>query len=402
MRRFKTIISRHSQFCSLERRLEKDESLKQQYADTINVDLQNGYVRKLEERELAAMKNGRQWYVPHHPVINPHRPEKVRRVCNAAAKYKGESPTDKHVTGPDLLKNLVGIIFRFREHQIALTADIKAMFLQVKVPPEECRVLRFLWRSKPEDKIGVYGYTRHVFAAKSSPTCANYPLLQAGVDNQVDHPIAAEAIKRNFYMDDYAKSVATLEAIHVYKDVRTNLKLCGFNLLKWICNHDLLTKNIPEGDRSEAKNKTFEAEPHASSLLGMQWNVDDTLEICRGVDKEVARSCKIMQRAVLSFVASVFDPLGLFAPFTMRMRILLKTIWAKSGQQWDDKIEVEDKQKYLEWVRELAELKNMPLKRRYFERSYKKIDLQIFSDASLESMCIVAYVRAADEDGVEL
>ena len=47
---------------------------------------------------------------------------------------------------------------------------------------------------------------------------------------------------------------------------------------------------------------------------------------------------------MLSFVASVFDPLGLFAPFTMRMRILLKTVWAKSGQQWDDKIEVEDQQ----------------------------------------------------------
>ena len=57
------------------------------------------------------------------------------------------------------------------------------MFLQVKVPPQECRVLRFLWRSNPEDKIGVYEYTRHVFSAKSSPTCANYALLQASEDN---------------------------------------------------------------------------------------------------------------------------------------------------------------------------------------------------------------------------
>ena len=43
-------FSAHSQFCFfLERRLEKDESLKQRYEDTINVDLQNGYVRKPEE-----------------------------------------------------------------------------------------------------------------------------------------------------------------------------------------------------------------------------------------------------------------------------------------------------------------------------------------------------------------
>ena len=96
----------HSQFCSLERRLEKDEPLKQRYEETINVDLQNGYVRKLDEKELDETKDERQWYVPHHPVINPHKPEKVRRVCNAAAKYKGESLNDKLLAGPDLLQSL--------------------------------------------------------------------------------------------------------------------------------------------------------------------------------------------------------------------------------------------------------------------------------------------------------
>ena len=102
-------FSAHSQFSSLERRLEKDESLKQRYEAAINVDWQNGYVRELEERELGEAKDERQWYVPHHP----QKPEKVRRVCNAAAKYKGEWLNDRLLTGPDLLQNLVGIIFRF-------------------------------------------------------------------------------------------------------------------------------------------------------------------------------------------------------------------------------------------------------------------------------------------------
>ena len=242
----------------MERRLEEDESLKQRYEEIINVDLQNGYVRKLEERKLGETKDERQWYVPHHPVINPHKPEKVRRVCNAAAKYKGESLNDKLLTGPDLLQNLVGINCRFQEHQIALTADIEAMFLQMEVPPDECRVLRVLWRSKPEDSIGVYEYTRHVFVAKSSPTCANYALLQAGVDNQVDHSRAANAVKRNIYMNDLAKSVATVEeAVSVYQDVRTTLQKGGFILLKWICNNGAVTRNILEKDRSESKKQNL-------------------------------------------------------------------------------------------------------------------------------------------------
>ena len=69
---------------------------------------------------------------------------KFRRVCNAAANNKGESLTDKLLTGVEFLQKLVGINFRFRKHQIALTADIEAMFLQLKVQAQECRVLRFL------------------------------------------------------------------------------------------------------------------------------------------------------------------------------------------------------------------------------------------------------------------
>ena len=128
-----TYFSEHSQCCSLQRRLEKDESIKQRYEETINVDGQKGYVQNLEGSELDGTKDERQWYVPHHRDNQPHKPEKVRRMCNAAAKYKKESLNDKLLTGPDLLQSLMGFFFRFKEHQIALTVDIEVMFLQVKV-----------------------------------------------------------------------------------------------------------------------------------------------------------------------------------------------------------------------------------------------------------------------------
>ena len=136
-----------------------------------------------------------------------------------------------------------------------------------------------------------------MFGTRTSSTCANYALLKNGIDNKEGHQLALKAIKRNFYLDVFTKSVTTVEeVIQVYKDIRTTLKLGGFNLLKWICYDDLVTGSIPEGDRSEAKNKTFEAEPYTSSLLGMQWNVDDdTLEVCRSANKEMPK--KFTQRA---------------------------------------------------------------------------------------------------------
>ena len=163
----------------------------------------------------------KEWYLPHHPVLNPNKPVKVRRVCNAASKYKEVCPNDKLLAGLDLLHGLIGILFRFREGPLALTADIESMFLQVQVPEQDRRCFRFLWRPRTNETVQIYEYQRHVFGAKSSPTCANYALKRAGLDNEKEYPIAAMAIQNNFCMDDFNKSVETPEkAIEVFNQLQ--------------------------------------------------------------------------------------------------------------------------------------------------------------------------------------
>ena len=152
-------------------------------------------------------------------------------MCYAAAKYQGVALNDKLLPGPDLLQSLIGIIFRFREHQIALSADIEALFLQLAVPKDDSRCLRFLWREDPERRIEIYEYTRHVFGAKSSPTCANYALHQVAKDNAVNDENLVKAVQRNFFMDGFLKSVRTpQEAIEIYQKVRDILIKGGFKL----------------------------------------------------------------------------------------------------------------------------------------------------------------------------
>ena len=55
------------------------------------------------------------------------------------------------------------------------------------------------------------------------------------------------------------------------------------------------------------------------------------------------------QRTVLSFVSSVFDSVGLVAPYTVRARLLLKDMWKISGQSWDDELPEDIRVKFLEW-----------------------------------------------------
>ena len=322
-------------------------------------------------------------------------------MCNAASKFRGIYLNDNLLTGPDLLQNLIGIIFRFREQKIAITADIEAMFLQVKVPPEECKVLRFLWRDNPNEPIKVYEYGRHIFGAKSSPTCANFALQQVAKDNAHESPQITKLIMRNFFMDDFVKSVPSAEqAIEIYNMLRAMLaKGEGFHLIKWISNCEQTMTSIDQADKSPSSSKTFEAEPTSPSILGLQWNVDaDNLEVCRGMQKEIL--VKITQRAVLSHFSAVFDPLGIVSPFTIRMRLLLKSIWKENGQSWDKELNEENRHASKKWASEMIRVNQMVLNRTYFESGVNKVDLHIFSDASLEAMCMVAYLRKQEKGEV--
>ena len=60
------------------RRLQKDETLRMRYQETIDTDFHAGYVRKVDQAELNETKDKLQRYLPHYPVINQHRPEKFR------------------------------------------------------------------------------------------------------------------------------------------------------------------------------------------------------------------------------------------------------------------------------------------------------------------------------------
>ena len=145
----------HSKFCSLELFLLKDESLEKRYEETIKVDLQSVYVPKLTKSSwLTRMITSCR--LCHKIQRSKHASEEtLTRFGNAAEKWKGETLNGKLLKGTNLLRNLIGIIFRFREHQIVQPEDIQAMILPFKVPRQKNRVLIIMRRNKRKEKIGV-------------------------------------------------------------------------------------------------------------------------------------------------------------------------------------------------------------------------------------------------------
>ena len=69
----------------LEKRLQRDPELDEAYKKTIETDLEKGYIKRLAKEETADQAK-RAWYLPHHPVLTPNKPGKVRRVCDAPTK----------------------------------------------------------------------------------------------------------------------------------------------------------------------------------------------------------------------------------------------------------------------------------------------------------------------------
>ena len=96
---------------------------------------------------------------------------------------------------------------------------------------------------------------------------------------------------------------------------------------------------------------------------------------------------------MLSFVADVFDPIGLVAPFMVRARLLLKDIWRVSGQQWDDQLPTDIAQRISEWILELPRLSEMAIPRSYFPVDVDQIELHVFGDSSQEVFSAVAFLR---------
>ena len=103
-------------------------------------------------------------------------------------------------------------------------------------------------------------------------------------------------------------------------------------------------------------------------------------------------------RKILSLVSLAFDPFGLVAPFSVNMRRLLKSIWNKNGDHWDNSVEPREKEEFLKWKALLPEVAETSMDRRYFSTANEKWELHVFADASEDTKCAVVNLRSKPKE----
>ncbi|KAK3745254.1 hypothetical protein QZH41_010888, partial [Actinostola sp. cb2023] len=383
----------------LKNKFNRKSSYQDDYVKFMTKVIDSGFAEKVEPAKSETM---RVWYIPHHGVYHPKKPNKIRVVFDCAAQYKNESLNKHLLQGPDLTNSLVGVLHRFRQEPVAFTCDIEGMFHQVKVNEEDRDLLRFLWwengdtTQEPQE----YRMTVHLFGATSSPGCANFALKQTANDYESEFGTAtADLLRNDFYVDDGLKSVSTAEqAVKLVHDVREMCAKGGFNLHKFISNSKYVIKSIPEAARADGVkelNLDLDSLP-LERTLGVQWCVEsDCFKF-----SIVLQDKPCTRRGILSTVSSVFDPIGFVAALMLEGKSILQEL-CRQDLDWDDPIPEDVKAKWENWRKELVQLTSFPIPRCFKPKDFGRIvntELHHFSDASTKGYGQCSYLRLVDEN----
>lgn len=377
----------------------RDENYRNDYY-FVNEMIAKGYARKVPEDRLAASP-GKVWYIPHHGIYHPRKPQKIRVVFDCSAKFNGTSLNDQLMQGPDLTNVLVRVLTRFRQDRVAFMADIEAMFHQVRIPDEQCDFLRFLWWPDGNLNAAIQEYqkTVHLFGAASSPSCCNFALKQTAEDTEPQsRPLVAETIRRNFYVDDCLRSVKDEQtAIELIQSLHQACAHGGFNLTKFISNSRAVLESVPTEKRSkEAKNFDLGHDRlPVERALGIQWCVEsDVFEF-----RIVVNGKPPTRRGILSVISSVYDPLGFAAPFTLPAKKILQDL-CREEIGWDDTVPDRYQMRWAKWLSELPVLEQFKVRRCVVPAEFGTVtsrQIHIFSDASSIGYGSVAYLRLQDD-----
>ncbi|XP_033728036.1 uncharacterized protein LOC117317344 [Pecten maximus] len=372
-------------------------------------DVKRDHVKEFMEKlfinghaELApALTEGEEhWYLPLFSVYHPKKPDKVRCVFDSSAKCQGVSLNDALLPGPDLLNSLLGIIIRFRQHSVAVSADIEQMFYRFSVPVEHRNYLRFLWHrdNDIDQDLQEYRMTRHVFGNSPSPSIATFGLRETVASADTD---VKRFVEDNFYVDDGLTSVDTPEeAIGLLWRTQDVLRKEGNIRLHKITSNNLNVLNaFPKDDLAKDlvsyDLELSETPPQRS--LGISWDIASDSFTFR-VSKAVQPYTK---RGVLSTINSLYDPIGFLSPVVIKGKLIMRDIMC-TGLDWDDPLPPGTYSQWCEWRASLSLLEDLSIPRAYAYVTTCNVvrrELHIFSDASQKAIGAVVYMKIVDDQG---
>ena len=191
----------------------------------------------------------------------------------------------------------------------AVMANIQNMFHQVNVCRKDVDAMRFVWRDNQEQFSSDFSMLVHIFRKIDSPSCANWVLRKSSANCK---NYIKQYIENNFYMDNLLKSMSNEDdLIQLSSKLLIILSDCGFRLTKFMLNSINVLNCFPASKISPKIKKLDLTEYPQERVLGMLQNLKADFFTFHKVEKKYQN----MKRGILSFAASIFDPLGTLTLF---------------------------------------------------------------------------------------
>ena len=368
----------------LETKMERDPKFHKRYASVVNKFQEEGSSRQVPDEEVPTLKPI--WYLPHHAVWHPRKPDEPRVVFDCASKSKGISLNSQLLQGPENTSLLIGVILTFRVNSVAVAADIKRMFHQVFVSPEDRGALCYLWW--PDGDLmkdpKTFQMLVHIFGATSSPSICGYALTRTPADNSEGFSSeTVNAVMRDFYVDDLLKSFETTsQAVEITKELQELLAKGGFQLTKVMSNeHEVLNAFAPEHRPPAIKDLDLNLNSlPMDRALEIHWDVEaDTFNLVVS-----GKSQPETWKGVISSIANIYDPLGLVGPLILPGREINQEL-CRLKYDWNDRLPDELAVRWRDWKKGLASLTSYSIPRSFTPRDFGKVEraeLHHFTDAS--------------------
>lgn len=392
-------ISAKRRFLLLEKKLEKDSNLKNQYHSYMNEYISSNHmelVQELSREEIDSQTSN--FYLPHHPVIKEASlSTKVRVVFDGSAQASnGNSLNNCLMTGPSLQPDIRLILTNFRFSPIAIAADIEKMYCQIKISPEDRNFLRCIWRDNPLEPLKIYRLTTLPFGLNCSPYLA-IRTIQALADRNINkYPYEAKIIKEQIYVDDLLtggnNEKEILQTIH---NITSILSSGGFKLDKWSSNNKQILEKLSKGGVSTKSQLSLQL-TSSTTTLGIVW---ETCEDLFKIKYNFIPSECITKRIILSELARLYDPLGFLSPLIIKFKIIFQETWLQ-GLDWDDHLSPDHQKSWKLFRNQIQSLDKIEIPRCIIDLNAETYYLCGFCDASSSAYAATLYLCAVKNNHI--
>ena len=133
---------------------------------------------------------------------------------------------------------------------------------------------KFVWWNDPKEPLTDYRVTRVTFGVAASCFAANMAVKHNAIQNEQQFPLAAQAFKGAFYVDDGLTGADnTDEAIHLREELQQLFNKGHFTLRKWNSSDPTVLTSIPAELRDTQDVLCIsEFEHNSATTLGVKWD----------------------------------------------------------------------------------------------------------------------------------